>query len=371
MIPIYNNFDSLHISFQGAVPEHIRKQLREAKEQAQKDKNAVPIKLGANKYIVSVGETGAKGGYTFVFNTEVDGETWLISDSSKTDQWNLKVSVRSLNLALRGYKKTKEKILDFLFNELEATIKRERISRFDYCVDFKTDKFELIPQHIFSHNKSKRSYNLSNDFVISGTARTFESVRIGTMPNRQIAIYNKTKEIIASKKNYWWNLWKIEKDEFKGQIWRIEIRAGKKELNSWGIRKFEDLENKAGDVILSILNSIKYVIPNENDSNSSRWPNAPFWNDLIKIIKGDLFEYISNAEREEVLIGIRRELEIIIKKQIAGNCRSYTALTGQNLDQLPGVMDVLSGEIIEDHKNNKEFEIKKFEKSVKRYKLLQ
>lgn len=371
MKPIYNNFDGLDISFQGALPEYILKQLRKAKEQAQIERANVIIDLNSG-FPVSVAETGAKGGYQFRFDTGVDGETWFIADSDNMNLWNIRVSVKSLNLALRGYKGTKEKVLDILYNKLNAAILKERVSRFDYCVDFQSGDFELIPKNIISHNKSKRKFNLisAKDFEISGTARNIESVRIGTMPNRQLVIYNKLKEIISSKKDYWWDLWNINKEEFKGQIWRVEIRAGKKELNSWNIRKFSDLEIKAGDVILDILNSIRYVIPNENDNNSSRWHNEPFWNELINVIKRDLFDYISQAKREEIIEGIRKEKIEEAQKRLTGGLRGYSALTGKHISQLPEVIEEISGIATENLSKNKKKEMQKYEKSKNKYKML-
>ena len=82
---------------------------------------------------------------------------------------------------------------------------------------------------------------------------------------------------ILQRKDYWWDIWGIKKSEFKGQIWRIEARAGKKELNKWNLRRFADFEKMAGDVISGILKDIKYTIPSDTDKNITRWALAPFW----------------------------------------------------------------------------------------------
>jgi hypothetical protein len=384
MEPIYKNFDGLEISFQGAIPEYILRELRVAKEIAQQNRCMSPTKLNAGTFLVMVAETGMRGGYAFRFDTGEDGETWFIADSMKRDRWNIRVSVKSLNLAIRGYTETKNKILDILYNKLEAVgintegllsgLLKERVSRFDFCVDFKTENFEPSEKNIISHSKSTKAFNVinnSNSLEYTARGRVVESVRIGKMPNRQLAIYNKTKEIISNRKKYWWKLWGINSDEFKGQIWRIEIRAGKKELNSWNIKTFKDFETKAGDVALDILNNIRYVIPNENDLNPARWANYEFWNELIKVSKKNLFNYISKVERGELMQGIREEKIIVFEKQLSGSFISFMALQDKNLDQLPGEIELMIVSMFHDKGINKKKILEKYKKAWEKYKLLE
>ena len=83
----------------------------------------------------------------------------------------------------------------------------------------------------------------------SSNGEAINTIRIGEMPERQAVIYNKTKEITASSKRFWWEIWGIDQKPFKEgfkQIWRIEVRAGKDELNKWGLKRFKNFEDKAG-----------------------------------------------------------------------------------------------------------------------------
>ncbi|PIP88755.1 MAG: hypothetical protein COW79_16115 [Bdellovibrionales bacterium CG22_combo_CG10-13_8_21_14_all_38_13] len=376
MIPIYKNFDGLEISFKGALPGYILTQLREAKYKAQEERHDIPIRIGRSNTVVLVGETGARGGYAFRLDTGFDKETWFIADSMKKDRWNIRVSIKSLNLALGGYYEVKESISNFLLNDLElgtiiGHLPEERISRFDFCIDFETESFEPNPKCIVAHTRSNRTFHAkNNNFEYSAKGKLIESIRIGTMPNRQMAIYNKRNEIIAKNKKYWWDIWGINKKEFKKEIWRFEARAGKKELNKWNLRKFEDFENKAGDVIIDIFNSIRYVEINENDSNQSRWRNTKFWDLIIKEIKKDLFDYISNAERKEILEGRKIEVLNIINKQISGSITSVTALMGMELDEIPQVLEMISDDVLHDLKENKEKKLKKFIHAKEKYSLL-
>lgn len=58
-----------------------------------------------------VAETGARGGYKYRFDTGLDGEIWFVAHSLKRDGWNIRVSAKSLALALHGYEGVKARIL--------------------------------------------------------------------------------------------------------------------------------------------------------------------------------------------------------------------------------------------------------------------
>jgi hypothetical protein len=357
---IYNNFDGLDISFKCALPPFLLKQMRSAKEEAQKSRREVFISVGSEFKRISIAESGARGGYAFRFDTGIDGETWFIADREDREQWNVRLSVKSLALALYGYSEMKKRILAFLLDDLQAqfveTVNKEtgevlfehpeaRISRFDYCFDFTSESFAPNPKNLItSANRMKKAYHYQKPTPIECYERfnAIESMRIGSMPNRQIAIYNKTREITEKKKPYWWRIWGIEKESLKGKIWRIEVRAGKKELNKWNIRSFTDFEDKAGDAIIGILKAIRYVKPLKNDSNRARWPMKPFWNKAIKAANNDLESFISGAIRNEIVFEYRNELLKQFEKNLNGTITSYAAILGCTIDELPGVLERVS-----------------------------
>lgn len=376
MKPIYKNFDGLEVSFQGALPERILKQLREAKEEAVKDRNDAAAILG-DSVKVMVAETGLRGGYAFRFDTGLDRETWFVADSTNRSRWNIRVSVKSLALALHGYVGVKQKILELLetlgAKGEDNDLPLERVSRFDYCIDFKTTSFELDYKSVVAHSKSKREFSGEdniNSISFVSVGKNLSSARVGVMPNQQLAIYNKTKEIVARSKPYWWKIWGIEKEGFEGQIWRVEVRSGKKELNHWNLRRWNDFERMAGDVASSILNNIRYVTPNPNDSNQSRWPDAEFWIVAKKEIKEDLFQYSCNAKRQEIISDLRKNVDICYKKLISGIITSYTAVAGMDIAELPAVMELIYEELLNDSKQNPEKILKKFQKAEKKFQFL-
>jgi hypothetical protein len=198
--------------------------------------------------------------------------------------------------------------------------------------------------------------NISNasglDFSIIHQGRDIQTITIGKMPNRQITIYNKRREIMVTKKSYWWDLWQLNPDAIKFDIWRVEVRAGKKELNKWNLRRFRDFENKAGDVIIRVLKDYRYIIPSEKDKNRNRWPCEPFWKECISSAQNYLVEYICNAERREIISGQKKEIIKRYKAHINGVLTSYAALQGLDISEIPTVLEGVNGDVIDAIRKN-------------------
>ncbi len=369
---LYKNFDGLDVSFQGAVPIAIREQLAIAKEEAQKERGEVLIKLGKHKLPVMVAETGGRGGYAYRFDTGNDGIICFIADSSKTKMWNIRLSVKSLTLAIHGYHKVKEMILDTLA-KLEAIgpeggLPKETISRFDFCVDYILENFTIDPNCIVAHSNAKRSFNVE---AYNGKGKVIESVRIGTMPNRQVAIYNKSKEIASSKKSYWWDLWNIKKHDLQEHqtIWRVEIRAGKEELKKWNIRSFTDFESMAGDVVRSIVSNIRYVEPNQ-DSNQARWPDSVLWQQTVKTTEAELFNYTSYVIRKQIMEGLRETVLERYETHIRGMLVSYAAALDIQLDDLKAISDIIAANF-HDYLNEQHYQAtEKYQKAKDKFQFL-
>lgn len=385
---IYNNFDGLDIAFKGAFPQEILDQLAQAREQAQQERGDVYLALGSAKIAVMVAETGAKGGYRYRFNTGKDGETWFVVHSTNSDKWNIRVSISSLGLALGGY----EAVISGIINRLIALgaigkkrfvtasgkavyIPQESISRFDYCYDFIMDSaFQPLPQDFIAHQRTKKHVYKEKELIDAYSASNgdiFNTIRIGQMPNKQVVLYNKTKEITHHSKEYWWEIWRLKKEDIlKGNqaVWRVELRAGKNELNAWGLKTFDDFENKAGDITMHILKQIRYTTPLSTDSNRSRWPNHPLWEECLKVsINSSLGNFTSYASRENILKGFKDNYIKEGKKRLIGNAIPLGALLGDGLEIVPRIFESLAN----DFKNNPPKDsLRKFEKAKDRFQSL-
>lgn len=387
---LYSNFDALDITFQGSLPKEILDQLAQGREQAQNEKRDVLIELGKHKMPVMVSETGMRGGYRYRFDTGLDGEIWAIAHSTNSQNWNIRVSVKSLNLALSGYLAVKKRLLDTLkrldamgvsrldsaTNEI-TNIPLERISRLDYCFDFAMPSaFEPLPKRFVAHQRAKKHVygeegQLNNYSALNGDK--VNTIRIGEMPGRQAVIYNKTKELSASSKHYWWDIWDIDPAPFKEgfkQIWRIEVRAGRDELDKWPLKRFKEFEDKAGDVVASILKAIRYTNPLKDDLNRSRWPMHPIWNEALNTSYKALAPYSTNAVRENVIRDYRENVINGYKERIIGNLIGLIAAQERDISEFPISIEELEKDISDMAISDMDVLIKKFEKVEERFRYL-
>ncbi|MBF0166198.1 MAG: hypothetical protein HQL45_01100 [Alphaproteobacteria bacterium] len=155
---------------------------------------------------------------------------------------------------------------------------------------------------------------------------------------------------------------------FSLKLWsgRREPRAGKKELDYWNLKNFADFEAKAGDVMLGVLNAIRYTVPN-GDTNRSRWPLHPIWQASIEETKNVLAPYISQAERKKVLDGLRKDRIQMFFTQFRGSLTSLTALMGLDISELPATIDAVSADVMDFLKNRQEAVEIKFHQGVAKY----
>ena len=377
---IYANLDGLDISFQGAIPELIRAVLRTAKIDAQANRSDSMAELGPNNLVVSVKESGAKGGYHFIVDTGLIGMTWFIADNDDKELWNIRVSCKSLLLATRSYEEVKEMIFAYLKNDFCAIgheliseqtgeiINRpfERISRFDFCYDFISNEFEINPSLLMSHNRNKTDYIYAPVDQVYETARKVAYVRIGKMPNRQLVIYNKIQDVNEKRKFYWYKIWGINQKELKRDnkiVWRVEVRAGKKELNKWDIRQFNDFEDKAHLAVRDILKSLRYMHPNLTDKNKSRWKMAQFWENAISNGINVFGNTIPEKMRKEIQENEELRLQNMFENNVKGNLIGLAATRKIELSQIPGVIGAFKNDFSDELLKNPDKLKKKFEKS--------
>jgi hypothetical protein len=196
-----------------------------------------------------------------------------------------------------------------------------------------------------------------------------ESVTIGKMPGRQVTVYDKTREIVAHEKLYWWDLRGLDKEQFQGEVWRIEIRAGKAELDNWNLRSFGNLERIAGAVAEHILESVRYASPNA-DTEASRWPLHPLWSLVMEAVNDGLSAYSAKAERGKIIEGLRLDMIEHFQGLLPGLIASYGHLRGYQPNDLESVLDMVDDEILRFASKNPRAMADKFRRAEERYAFL-
>ena len=147
------------------------------------------------------------------------------------------------------------------------------------------------------------------------------------MPSRQVIIYDKKAQVMATCKKWWFDVWGYPEGYFKVNptmsVTRVEIRAGKNELKKHGIKSQKDLENRIGNVLQKIAKQIRYVASNQTDTNISRQSLHPLWEWVQMHLKCKLEPMTSQVEPEAVLKVIKAQKKREYENQIIGNMAGY------------------------------------------------
>lgn len=332
---LYQGFDGLDVAFASRIPQALSDSLEEAQRVAKENRRPEPLEWRDARMMVT--EAGMRGGYAFSCDTGHDGATWAFKRPTKDDEWGVRVSVKSRCLALYGLGKVRAELHDFL-GRLGTAVRPEAVSigRVDYAVDLLIPGFELQPDAFVMHSHSTRADNHAADRETHGRSGRYTGVRVGKMPGRQVAVYDKRADVLAKSKVEWWEIWNDRRqrqglppldagDRSTSQVWRFELRAGKKHLKErWGITTWQDFDTKVGDMLRCAVQDVRYVLP-QSGANRGRWPNHPAWTMVAEALDDDLFEMQSGSEPERIKEVIAAEVAAQLQAQIFGCLASFTA----------------------------------------------
>ena len=227
---------------------------------------------------------------------------------------------------------------DQLFATLAAmgfVLTDHSINRIDYAVDFLAPGFEPRLDGFVAHARTKvrphwSAANVDDPNQPSAvlTGRRLESITVGKMPGRQTILYDKYREVISQRKPFWFEVWGISAAEASEGVWRVEVRAGKKELTRWNVRRFADVETVGGDVVRNSLDEIRYIAPGQGDSNVTRQRLDPLWEAMIEQVERGLFDFRSGvlpSQIKEVERGVMLET---YRAQVLGNLAGLAVAQG-------------------------------------------
>jgi hypothetical protein len=278
---------------------------------------AVLTVLGPGKEPVHVHQRGLPGGYRFHCTTGPVGEIWGFTDT-QPQGWNGVCSVRAATLAAHGWHGTVQQVFARL-ESLGCHPTDHRVAGVDCALDFlMPPAFELGLEQFVAHSRSNvKSYwgkrDEASETATRPTAicrgRRLESVTFGKMPVRQICVYDKRREAVEQVKPLWFRLCGLD-PAGAANVWRVELRAGKKELRRWPIRTLAHVEEDFctdGSPPLAIHPDLTSQLP-EDQSVNVYLDVGSFFSDMIApYLKGlDINEIPDDlADRAIELIGSR------------------------------------------------------------------
>jgi len=332
---LHSGFDTIVFALQGALEPLAIEQLRMAKERAKKEDQDIAITLGKTGRKVRVKKSGQQGGYAFVIDTGALGQVISLKDNLIRDNWNGFVKISAESLAVHKRQKATNNALKAV-SEIGFIITDVSYNRVDYCIDFLTDNLSIKIDNFVAHSRVKKSiyyrqetpncrqdnaHKIGHSHALSDTpflapngaynglnspnkaqtvdgkeapnnairktavmrGRDIESVTLGTMPGRQVIIYDKKAQVIAKRKKWWFD----------------------------------------GNVLQKSAEQIRYVEPSDTDINISRQPLHPLWEWVQMHLKCKLEPMTSRIQPETVLIAIKAQKKREYESQIIGNMAGY------------------------------------------------
>lgn len=319
---LYAGFDTLDVSYQGALSETELRTLREAQKQAKATKQDQYVEVGPEPFRGMLKGHGMSGGYAFVITDGPTGAIFAIKDSTNSREWNLSVSVRALRLLTHGYEATKHWIA-FTLAAMGCRIQDHSVRRIDYAVDIYAPGFELDMAKFIAPAQSKiRPYwSKEQDLDEEGNrpsgvfrGRSFESVTIGKMPGRQLTVYDKRRAVIDLRQPYWFEAWGVDPTEPNLAVFRVETRAGRDAMAKRMLkRSFAAVEADIGPFVQDALSSVRYVADKCETSNVTRSAIHPLWalaQGAGERIPFDQADVLPEARALEIMRTQRREMSL-------------------------------------------------------------
>jgi len=222
------------------------------------------IKLGCEEFMLAGHGTGS--GYPFL----IENEAFSIQ-FGEFNTPSFFVTFRSIALWHQSAQGLHERFIAWADSLGMRPYQYERLSRVDFTfdyhlpvIDFDEDSFVTRFARDNQHRKNRKVQTF-----------TFGEGDLG------LCVYNKCDEIQeSSSKTWFYELWGMEQ-----AVWRIEWRARKEWLRRFGIKTFEDLQERQGDLLRVVVNEQTTLRIKTEDSNRSRWPIHPLWQDLQQRVK--------------------------------------------------------------------------------------
>lgn len=266
--------DSLYVSFKGILKEDVKVLLEEKKLQAQStdEKEQAMAKMIIEDHCFEVKDKG-KGLYAYVL---VDAWYHIqVSTSQRKALPPVYVQISSdvlSNIGINNAMTDLENVIKTFLVNLDSMT----ISRADLFVDFITDQ---ILEAIREVEWIRRAKRLERHWM----EKTFTGWSIGLGGGISARLYNKTKEIETSRKDYLKSIWQLKGWREGQTVWRLEFQLKREFLKQMSVNILADLINICNDIWKYCTTDWLRLVVEENTENRNRWKTQPLWNMLQEV----------------------------------------------------------------------------------------
>ena len=335
---LHAGFDGLKFTVTTDIPPELRSDLAEAKAEAVRTNADVVIERHGIAFAVR-----RSGGMGFSVHTGEYGAEWYFLDPENrpANKPGVTVDFRAFLLATGGLQAARdhfeECMVSFGIPYAETQL---RVSRIDFAIDILAPWFEPDREALVAPQGTRVTERTGpEDTETRGTGARVTGLRAGAVANRQLAIYDKRAEVIASGKRGWLVIWNHARrrsgrqpldlaDADQSRVWRFELRMGSGKLrNRWEMRSWDDLDAMIGDAFAEFCQSMRYCIVSP-DRNRSRWPVHELWQIVTETVERELASMKSGVIPEDVRTTNRDEHKRMLEGQILGLMVSRAAAEG-------------------------------------------
>lgn len=277
--PYRHGVDSLYLSFAGAIDPRLALDLQRYKELAQSSNEHAQALAG-----IIVGDhrlaTMPRGRGRFAFVLEDNWFSLQVSNASAGVLPLALVQVRSEYLTAVGPEEA-IRVASALVDDLRApsgnAIPPPKISRIDLFADFGTDlDLTALPGSHWVKRSKKRSIHEESDQVTG--------ISFGAGNEVSARLYDKTRELLKSRKDYLKPLWAANGWTEADQVWRMEFQIRREGLPVEMKGPAAESLLRTGDLWRYLCDDwLRLAVPSGSDDTRSRWPTHPLWQGLARV----------------------------------------------------------------------------------------
>jgi len=332
------NIDTWLLNVKGALPEGLADQLDRLKAASQEADEDVPTPWMFDGQTLFIKAHGSGRQWRWILHCPA-----LHLDIGRGTLNHIvgKVRLASAFLWEQGLDGALAKTFDFL-----ATLYGEgitlQVSEVHLCADVAGWELSLEDAQAFitrGHNRTTHLDNHDGDrdrvaagaeddvvaprFALHMSGRRCTGYEFSTGAAHSCCIYDKTKEIAVSRKDWMRAVWTRNGWDGESQVTRVEFRYKREALRELGVEEAYDfLDHISGLWAYSSLQWLRHTIPTD-DTNRGRWQESPFW---VAVQTADFFGAGTPAIRERKHAG---DLKLIC--QMLAGCTTTAAayLSGQ------------------------------------------
>lgn len=224
------------------------------------------------------------------------------------------VTYRSAALWRFGLAALHESFLSWASSVGLRVVRDETLSRVDFAFDYQLPAVDFVRDDVVS---------LSTKDVSHREHRQDQTLAFGK-GDVMLRIYDKVAEIEQQSDKLWlYEIWGEREN-----VWRIEWQVRKPILKRFGLRTMEDLFSGYGDLLRYLATDHDSLRVRTRDSNRSRWPRHPLWEDMLARIEAFPAQGVHRTVDEQMLVQ-QRQYRVAVS--VYGYLKHFAAL--MSLDQ--------------------------------------